>query len=138
MFRRILNSYLIAVLLAGPWLCCCSLSRASTILSPSSSTQPITTHSCCHSESDKSSPEKSHRCPCRQHHDQQVISLSEAAFTVSDQIVAQHFWLSIECCIVSGNSLLGATDPDHLVQQSLDSLYPTSRELLRAISVMRC
>lgn len=138
MFRRILNSYLIAVLLAGPWLCCCSLLRVSTMLSPSPSTQTITAHSCCHSESSKSSPEKPHRCPCRQHQDQQVTSLVEATTTVSDQLAAKLFLLGVECCIGSESATIGATDPDHLDQQSLDSLYLTSRDLLRAISVMRC
>lgn len=138
MFKRVLNSYLIAVLLAGPWLCCCSLSRVSAKFCPSPSSQEITAHSCCHSETNKSSSEKSNRCPCRQHHEQQVTSLSGAASAVSDQIVAQHWWLSFECFIGSGSALIGATDPDHLAQQSLDTLYPTSRDRLRALSVMRC
>lgn len=139
MFRGILNSYLIAVLLAGPWLCCCSLSRVSTMLRSNLSAQAtLDSHSCCHSETNRSSPEKPHRCPCRQHQDQQVTSLTEAISAVGDQIEAQQFGLSVECCTQSGNVLIGATDPDHLGQHSLDSLYPTSRDLLRAISVMRC
>ncbi len=138
MFRRALNSYLIAVLLAGPCLCCCSLTRALTKTRTDASACQITAHSCCHGNTDQSSPEQPDRCPCRQHQDQQVISLTDGTVAVSDQIAAEHSCSTMECSVGSGNALIGATDPDHLIQQSLDSLYPTSRDRLRALSVMRC
>ncbi len=138
MFRRVLNSYLIVTLLAGPGLCCCSLTRASAKVCTDLSTREITAHSCCQNKTDKSPSGKPHHCPCRQHREQQITSVTEVTSASYDQIVAKHWFPSFEGSAGSKHPLIGVTDPDHLAEQSLDSLYPTSRDLLRALSVMRC
>ena len=138
MFRRVLNFYLTAIFLAGPGLCCCSLTRASAKDCTVAATRQITAHSCCHNNTDKQAPGKPVRCPCRQHQEQQVTSRNNEASAVDDQMVAKHWWPSFEGVTEPDNAIKGASDPNHLVQHSLDSPFPTSRDLLRALSVMRC
>src|SRR4051812_22236748 len=78
--RKALALYLVLVMLAGPWLCCCTTSRLSTLLTPEP-TQPDsnapTSCSCCH-EDGSAQPEKDElpgppaqdppSCPCHHQH----------------------------------------------------------------------
>jgi len=140
MFRRLINSYLIAILLAGPCLCCCSLSRASTKDCPIATDGglEIESHSCCHSEPDDHAPEKSQDCPCRKHQDQQATSLGVEASIANARLVAELSWPSLLSAWTFTGESSQADDSNHLSRQSLESTFSSAQDLLRAFSVMRC
>lgn len=139
MFRSAVTSYLIAMSLAGPGLCCCSFKRAAAVVlafAASCHGQKMATPSCCHAGKDKQPSGKPDTCPCRQHREQPVLSLNSGS-TSSDAFGADRSGLTCEPAMAVLDPL-EAGDTDHLVQQALDSPYPNSRGLLRALSVMRC
>ena len=141
MFRRVINLYLMAVLLAGPSLCCCSLSHASTTDSQSTHScgQDASAHSCCASNDDTNDePVKSDHCPCRKHHEQQVLSGNDTVSAASARLTTDNLTPSFHFGLIPAGELAQARDLNLLAQQKSDADSPSSRDLLRGFSVMRC
>lgn len=137
MFRRVITSYLIAIILAGPGVCCCSLSHAFSSDSASTDTSQAAP-SCCHSKTDKQSPGKPDSCPCRKHRERLVVSSNDESSKGDDGPGAAHWQPNVEPALAGSGDLFSAGDPGHLARQALFATYLNSRSLLRAISVMRC
>lgn len=141
MFGRLVTSALMAMFLAGPGLCCCSLKRASAIeRSPATGCvgPQLASHSCCQSDTGKQSPEKPGQCPCRKHHKQLVVSVNHGSSSTIDLLSSDHWRPDFESAIADVDALSGTGDPHHLEQQALDAPHLTSQGLLRALTVMRC
>lgn len=140
MFRRVITSYLIAIVLAGPGLCCCSFNRAfARDCAPAGRSHgcKVAAHTCCHSETDRQLPGKPDTCPCRKHHEQPIVSLDGSSLA-NDALGATQWRPNFASATAVIDALFGAGDPSHLAQQALDAPHLTSQALLRALSVMRC
>lgn len=141
MFRRVITSYLIAIALAGPGLCCCSVNRAfARDRAPAGRSYRcnVAAHSCCHSDRDSQSPGKPDKCPCRKHHEQPIVSLDDGSSPAGDALGASQWRPNFASAMAVIDALFAAGDPSHLAQQALDATHLTSQALLRALSVMRC
>lgn len=136
MFGRVITSYLIAIVLAGPGLCCCSFARDCAPAGRSHGCK-VAAHTCCHSETDRQLPGKPDTCPCRKHHEQPIVSL-DGSSPSSDEFRAVQWQPDFEIAVLVINGFVGISDPNHLAAQALDSPYLNSRAILRALSVMRC
>jgi hypothetical protein len=150
MVRVGMSLYLMLVMAAGPWFCCCSFTRlAGWLLAPlpSTKTSPAAgAHACCrpHPVPDKSSkkPDRPHRptCPC-----QERSSTSSALSVLESEIKrgdgerpkldpsGSHLDLA--------SSALSAIFPAGIIQvpcESAASHFLTARDMLRAHHVLRC
>lgn len=141
MFRRIITSYLIAMTLAGPGFCCCTVSRVLGHDCAHACCRPAAksgSGSCCHSHPTKRPPATPDECPCRKYHEQQLVAPDTQASPPSDGLGARNWPVNLDSVAAVIGSPLGASDRNQLTRRVLVSLYPSSSELLRALSVMRC
>ncbi len=141
MFRRVITSYLIAMTLAGPGLCCCTVSRVFGRDCEHACCRPATkpdSGSCCHSHPAKRPPTTPDECPCRKYYEQQLVVPDNEASPPSDALGVRNRPVSLDSMAAVIGSPLSASDRNQLSRRVLVSPYPSSSDLLRALSVMRC
>lgn len=133
MVRRVITACLIAIALAGPGMCYCALEH---VISPDNT---IASHTCCHGPKDQRPVERPDTCPCRQHHEPQIVSLNNDSLSLNAGCGARP-WLPLPDFATSllGALVDAAADANHIAPQALDSPYPNSRAMLRALCVVRC
>jgi hypothetical protein len=149
MVRVGMSLYLMLVMVAGPWFCCCSFTRlAGWLLTPAppTKTSPAAdAHACCrpHPVPDKSpkKPERPHRptCPCQERSSPpSSLSLLESELTKHSERPkldpsGSHLDLA--------SSTMMAISPAGIIHVPCETAAPhflTARDMLRAHHVLRC
>ena len=149
MVRIGLSLYLMLVMAAGPWLCCCSCSRLARWLltppRPEQTSLAADTHACCRPQHapDKrpEKPNRPHRptCPCQEgHSDPSALSTLESAIT---RDVERHELSQSGPHLDFITSAVVATLLAGIIPVPCDtaaSHFLTARDMLRAHHVLRC
>lgn len=148
MFRSILTGHLTLSALAGPSLCCCMLSRlgigSCEDRQPAAEKAHAATHGCC-CHHKPSEPAKSQQCPsdrpscpCQKEGGLLALSLvprTELANLIDFHDAApDHSVFAVEPVLLTCE----AADQIRLFDQSLFSVLPSARAILRAHTLLRC
>jgi hypothetical protein len=146
-FRIGLSVYLMFATLAGPWLCCCQLSRLSAqltaLLRIDKAKSAETIHCCCQQrvpmkDSQPSKHPKAPSCPCQNNRENSpaLVSLeSQATRQLDRELNAQTVDL-LGCDCLSGIIMpsLAAT----LTSSALSAPDRTGRDILSSLHILRC
>jgi hypothetical protein len=139
MVRIGLTLYLMLSTAVGPALCCCLPGDFLALCLPASSVR----HSCCGYHAGRTeqspgtpSPGPQKDCPCKKDQPQPVV------FTPTHQSAASEYTrpLMLPQGTVVGDCLLGAAHfvQGHAPREPISYPYHNSRDLLRALRILRC
>jgi hypothetical protein len=153
MMRVALSIYLMFATLAGPWLCCCSITRMVHLLAslcPQEAQPP--TETCCHSKASLPAvPDTEHQrsdepgrpgdeepCPCQHKGSPAALTLPTNQTTCQDLLLARADELVPSVAIPIVHVTTATSDPNSGPPGCLDAPFVSARDLLHSLHVLRC